>query len=126
MHKTKPTTKTEAMPGTDLDLLGLDLRLHDIEVEALDIELDFPEIELAELNLDTLPPSRPPAAPTAPPATPMPSASGKSVRTTIRLPHDVVMEFKRRAAADGKRYQRLIVVALREWLISRSAASSAP
>lgn len=121
---TKPTAKTEALPDTDPDLLDPDFRLHDIEVEALDINIDLPEIELAELDLDTPPPKRPPAAPSATPSSTMPSGSGKSVRTTIRLPRHIVLEFKRLAMIDGRGYQTLMVRALREWLVGPRSSGS--
>lgn len=56
----------------------------------------------------------------------MPAGTGHTVRTTIRLPRAVVEEFKRRAVADGKRYQMLIVAALREWLTAHRIAPSSP
>lgn len=118
MTKTR-TPSRPASAANELDLLGLDVPFDDIEIE-------FPDFEVEMLDFDVDAPPTPRAPAPAMPSAPitMPAGTGHTVRTTIRLPRGVVEDFKRRAADGGKRYQTLIVTALREWLAGPGAPRS--
>jgi uncharacterized protein (DUF4415 family) len=129
MHNKTRAKKAPAV--NDIDDLGLaldalpfqpmDIEFQDIDVDVQDLDLpkadlDGLELELPGIDLDAALSTRAPTAPVASLPVAMPSGTGRSVRTTIRLPRSVVEEFKRRAVTDGAGYQTLIVRALREWL----------
>lgn len=110
MHKTRTLKDELALLGLDQDAI---MAASDLPVEAL--TEPFMDLELEPLTFDLDVAGMSPTEP--PPVEPAPvGASTKSVRTTIRLPNDVLAELKRRAAADGKRYQTMLVRALRDWL----------
>jgi len=124
MKNTTPN-KVPDLIDTDIDMLGLGtLPLPYLNVECLDMDVPFLDIELPELDLSASPTALAPSTQTSSPSITMPAGTGKSVRTSIRLPRSLVEAFKRRAITEGKPYQTLMVRALREWLVAAGKSGS--